>query len=121
MRGKIEATIQTDGKFVKKGETLILVDGENSGEIFDVSENGYQGSTFKILTTVNATYKEYVYRFIAKNKELFKGSKKGSAIPHLNRKIFQELLLPLPPKEEQERISEFLASAFTKLDLLAQH
>ena len=121
LRGKIEATIQTDGKFVKKGETLILVDGENSGEIFDVSENGYQGSTFKILTTVNATYKEYIYRFIAKNKELFKGSKKGSAIPHLNRKIFQELLLPLPPKEEQERISEFLTSAFTKLELLAQH
>ena len=121
LRGKIEATIQTDGKFVKKGETLILVDGENSGEIFDVSENGYQGSTFKILTIVNATCKEYVYRFIAKNKELFKGSKKGSAIPHLNRKIFQELLLPLPPKEEQERINEFLTSAFYQLDSLIQH
>ena len=39
----------------------------------------------------------------------------------LNSKSLAKLLLPLPPLREQERISEFLTSAFTKLDLLAQH
>ena len=53
LRGKIEAIISDKGKFVKAGQMLILVDGENSGEIFYVPEDGYQGSTFKILTTIN--------------------------------------------------------------------
>ena len=39
----------------------------------------------------------------------------------LNSKSLAKLLLPLPPLREQERISEFLTSAFTELDLLAQH
>ena len=116
LRGKIEATISDKGKFVKAGQMLILVDGENSGEIFYVPEDGYQGSTFKILTTINMENKEYIHLFITKNKELFKASKKGSAIPHLNKKMFQELLLPLPPFAEQKRIVDFITRANEQLD-----
>lgn len=46
LRGKIEGTNIDSGKFVKKGTMLILVDGENSGEVFFASEDGYMGSTF---------------------------------------------------------------------------
>ena len=35
------------GVEVFPGEYLILVDGENSGEVFVNKENGYLGSTFK--------------------------------------------------------------------------
>ena len=121
LRGKVEATYVNTGKFIHKGETLILVDGENSGEIFHIQEDGYQGSTFRVLKTPNSLCKEYVYMFITKNKQLLKSSKKGSAIPHLNRKIFQELIVPIPPVAEQKRISEFLEMAFKQLDSLIQH
>ena len=46
LRGKIEGSILESGKFVKKGTRLILVDGENSGEVFFATEDGYMGSTF---------------------------------------------------------------------------
>ena len=49
LRGKCDATILTEGKFVVKGTNLILVDGENSGEVFFAAEDGYMGSTFKVL------------------------------------------------------------------------
>ena len=37
LRGKSSATIVEKGKFVYAGDNIILVDGENSGEVFTVS------------------------------------------------------------------------------------
>jgi len=47
LRGKSSATIIEKGKFVYAGDNIILVDGENSGEVFIVPQDGYMGSTFK--------------------------------------------------------------------------
>ncbi len=49
LRGKSSATIIEKGKFVYSGDNIILVDGENSGEVFTVPQDGYVGSTFKQL------------------------------------------------------------------------
>ncbi len=48
LRGKSSATIVEKGKFVYARDNIILVDGENSGEVFTVLQDGYMGSTFKI-------------------------------------------------------------------------
>ena len=37
LRGKSSATIVEKGKFVYAGDNIILVDGENSGEVFTVA------------------------------------------------------------------------------------
>ena len=92
------------GKFVKKGDDIILVDGENSGEVFAVPEDGYMGSTFKQLVILNGLNKEFVKFFILSKKDNLRNSKKGSAIPHLNKEFFFSFSFPLPPLSEQERI-----------------
>lgn len=104
LRGKIEGTIVDSGKFVKKGTRLILVDGENSGEVFFASEDGYMGSTFKVLYIPEAVYIPYVLYFLLLKKQLFRNRKTGAAIPHLNKELFFNLLFPVPPLTEQERI-----------------
>ena len=104
LRGKIEGTIVDSGKFVKKGTRLILVDGENSGEVFFASEDGYMGSTFKVLYIPEAVYIPYVLYFLLLKKQLFRNRKTGAAIPHLNKELFFNLLFPVPPLAEQERI-----------------
>ena len=38
---------QTATAQVKTGDNIILVDSENSGEVFTVPQDGYMGSTFK--------------------------------------------------------------------------
>ena len=60
MRGKGEAKVLESGKYVEKGTKLILVDGENSGEVFIAPENGYMGSTFKVLWISECLKVEYV-------------------------------------------------------------
>ena len=104
LRGKSEKTFLTTGKVVDIGTKVILVDGENSGEVFDVPYRGYMGSTFKILRACNNFYLQYLNIVLNFYRDMFRGNKIGAAIPHLNKTIFRELLIGLPPLAEQERI-----------------
>ena len=106
LRGKIDATMLNEGKFVKKGTRLILVDGENSGEVFNATEDGYMGSTFKVLYFPQQFFEGYVLYFLLFKKEAFRHNKTGSAIPHLNKELFFNMPFPIPPLAEQKRIVE---------------
>ena len=64
LRGEREAKSLLSGKFVTANTLLILVDGENSGEVFRSSIDGYQGSTFKQLRINENMNEEYVLRVI---------------------------------------------------------
>lgn len=116
LRGNKEPDIKDSGKYVENGAYVILVDGENSGEIFKLSESGYMGSTFKKLSISNNLDTDYILYFIQQNKEFLRNNKKGSAIPHLNKELFGQLVLSLPPVEEQKRIVKVIESMFAKLD-----
>ena len=82
LRGKSSETIVEQGKLVYKGDNIMLVDGENSGEVFIVPQDGYMGSTFKQLWISSSMYKPYVLAFLQFYKETLRNSKKGAAIPH---------------------------------------
>ena len=106
LRGKSSETIAEQGKLVYKGDNIMLVDGENSGEVFIVPQDGYMGSTFKQLWISSSMYEPYVLAFIQFYKEILRNSKKGAAIPHLNKDLFYGLIIGIPPLHEQEHIVE---------------
>ena len=106
LRGKSSASIVEKGKFVYAGDNIILVDGENSGEVFSVPQDGYMGSTFKQLWLSSAMWKPYILAFILFYKEELRNSKRGAAIPHLNKERFYNLHIGIPPFAEQQRIAE---------------
>ena len=105
-RGKGDITYLTQGKIVEPPCKAILVDGENSGEIFNITERGYLGSTFKILRIANCISEEWLHLLLDAYRDVFKNSKVGAAIPHLNKNLFRNLIIGLPPYEEQIRITE---------------
>lgn len=96
------------GKFIEKGTYAILVDGENSGEVFHIMEDGYLGSTFRKIEFSEKVYIKYMVHFLNFKKEYFKNNKRGAAIPHLDKKIFFDTDVYLPSIEEQQRIVEKL-------------
>ena len=106
LRGKSAGNLTSKGKFVRTGDNIILVDGENSGEVFSVPCDGYMGSTFKQLWVSETMYLPYVLYFIQFYKALLRNSKKGAAIPHLNKEIFYSLVIGIPPYKEQMRIAK---------------
>ena len=116
LRGNREKDFVTSGKFITAGTKVILVDGENSGEVFTVPEDGFMGSTFKALSIQNVD-ENYLQFFIQSKKDLYRNNKKGSAIPHLNKDLFFNMPFPLPPTlAEQKRIVNRIETMYAKLD-----
>ena len=104
------------GKYIKKETKIILVDGENSGEVFTVPCDGYMGSTFKVLETINCICNDYIKIILSYYKNMLKNSKTGSAIPHLNKVLFKSIIVGIPPIEEQIRIVHQVNSVFSLID-----
>ena len=116
LRGSKEGDKLSSGKYVPKDALMILVDGENSGEVFITPHDGYQGSTFKQLNISPELNRDYVLLLILHSRELLKDNKVGSAIPHLNKKLFKLIHIPIPPYNEQERIVQTVRTITFKLD-----
>ena len=121
LRGEREAKVLTSGKYTAANTLLILVDGENSGEVFRAPVDGYQGSTFKQLSIHEEMYTDYVLQVINLHRKTLRENKVGSAIPHLNKKLFKAINVPIPPYEEQKRIVNAINKTFTILDTIAEN
>ena len=120
LRGERDAKTLTSGKYVTANSLLILVDGENSGEVFRTPIDGYQGSTFKQLLINENMNEEYVLQIINLHRKVLRESKVGSAIPHLNKKLFKAIEVPIPSYKEQQRIVMAINIAFKQLDLITE-
>ena len=121
LRGEREAKVLTSGKYTAAKTLLILVDGENSGEVFRAPVDGYQGSTFKQLSIHEVMYTDYVLQVINLHRKTLRENKVGSAIPHLNKKLFKAINVPIPPYEEQKRIVNAINQTFTTLDKIMEN
>ena len=121
LRGEREAKVLTSGKYTTANTLLILVDGENSGEVFRAPVDGYQGSTFKQLSIHEEMYTDYVLQVINLHRKTLRENKVGSAIPHLNKKLFKAINVPIPPYEEQKRIVNAINQTFTILDKIMEN
>jgi type I restriction enzyme S subunit len=121
LRGEREPKTLTSGKFIPANSLLILVDGENSGEVFRTPIEGYQGSTFKQLSINENMNTEYLLQVINFYRKLLRENKIGSAIPHLNKKLFKEIKVSIPPYKEQQRIVDSINKAFMFLDMIMEN
>ncbi len=120
LRGERDAKTLTAGKFIPANSLLILVDGENSGEVFRTPIEGYQGSTFKLLTINSHMNTDYILQVINLHRKILRENKVGSAIPHLNKKIFRTIEIPIPPYHEQQRIVNAINLAFRHLNTIME-
>jgi len=121
LRGKVNTTLLFDGKVVNAGTKVILVDGENSGEVFEIPFRGYMGSTFKVLEIVSQFNTDYLNIVLEYYQKSLRENKTGSAIPHLNKKLFKSLLIGVPSLYEQLRITDRINELFKQIDIIEQN
>lgn len=121
LRGERDFKTLTNGRYVAANNLLILVDGENSGEVFRTPIEGYQGSTFKQLHIAENIHIDYLLHVINLHRKSLRENKIGSAIPHLNKKQFKAIEVPVPPYNEQVKIVAAINSAQDRLDTIMEN
>ena len=120
LRRQSDGKVLKGGRYVPANTYMILVDGENSGEVFKTPIEGYQGTTFKQLSINENMNEEYVLHIINLHRKALRENKVGSAIPHLNKKLFRAIEVPIPPYAEQERIIVAINTVFRCLDTIEE-
>ena len=120
LRGNSKGIAINAGKYVPANTYMILVDGENSGEVFKAPIDGYQGSTFKQLSINENMNEKFVLHIINLHGKALRENKVGSAIPHLNKKLFKVIPVPIPPYAEQERIVVAINAAYALLTVIEE-
>ena len=121
LRGFSDGKVIKAGRYVPANTYMILVDGENSGEVFQTSTEGYQGSTFKQLNINENMNEKFVLHIINLHRKSLRENKVGSAIPHLNKKLFKAIPVPIPPYAEQERIIHAINTAYALLTVIEEN
>ena len=121
LRGFSDGKVIKAGRYVPANTYMILVDGENSGEVFQTSTEGYQGSTFKQLNINENMNEKFVLHIINLHRKSLRENKVGSAIPHLNKKLFKAIPVPIPPYAEQERIINAINAAYALLTIIEEN
>ena len=100
---------------VHKEDLIIICDGSKSGDVFSGFHGVLSSTMGKMVIDFNLVNSEYLKYFLDLNFNLFNGSKKGAAIPHLDFKVFNNLEILLPPLEEQKRIVAILDERLGKI------
>ena len=63
---------------------------------------------------------EYVLQVINLHRKVLRESKVGSAIPHLNKKLFKAIEVPIPPYKDPQRIIGTINKVFMSLDMIME-
>lgn len=108
-----------DGVFVNEGQTLILWDGSNSGEIIKVEKDGILSSTMGVLNKIgNKLNEDFSFYQLKSHEPEIRNNTNGMGIPHVDGQYVRGLVLLTPPLQEQEQIVKYLDEKTTIIDKL---
>jgi|694.fasta_scaffold13359_12 type I restriction enzyme S subunit len=108
-----------DGVFVNEGQTLILWDGSNSGEIIKVEKEGILSSTMGVLNKIgNKLNEDFSFYQLKSHEPEIRNNTNGMGIPHVDGQYVRSLVLLTPPLQEQEQIVNYLDEKTTIIDKL---
>ena len=79
---------------------------KSSGEVSLFRKMGSMGVHSNSYWLSSTMWKPYILAFILFYKEDLRNSKRGAAIPHLNKELFYNLPIGIPPYQEQQRIAK---------------
>ncbi len=80
------------------GDTLMLMDGSNSGLVFR-AKHGIVASTFARISILEK-YAHYIFEFLGASRDSILSNNTGSAVPHANKEFINRLIFYLPNSDQ---------------------
>jgi type I restriction enzyme S subunit len=100
---------------VSGGETIVLWDGSNAGEVFR-ARPGVLSSTMVHLKPEKSFDDDYFFYAMKGWEGYLKGQTSGSGIPHVDKEVLGKLALLRYPINEQVKIAKILATVDQAID-----
>ena len=94
---------------VNSDDVIMIWDGSYAGHVFTGFNGALASTMIKIVPRNNNLNKKFMYYYLTISFQRLRGTTIGTGVPHINKKIFEELYIPLPPSEEQKRIANILS------------
>jgi type I restriction enzyme S subunit len=94
---------------VNSDDIIMIWDGSYAGHVFTGYNGALASTMIKIIPKYNNLDKKFMYYYLTISFQILRGTTIGTGVPHINKKIFEELYIPLPPLEEQKRIADILS------------
>lgn len=94
-----------------KSDVVIAWDGANAGTV-SCNLDGHIGSTLAVLRpSKQQLFAPYLSRFLEGKFDYLQKNSTGATVPHVSRDVLENLALPLPSLNEQQRIAGQLEQA----------
>ncbi len=107
---------------LRVGDILLVKDGAGIGKCaridsLPLGESTVNGSLAVITPNEDLDYRyEYYYLQCNVFQNIIARLRNGMGVPHLTQEAMKEIVIPLPPREEQEQIANFLDAECRKID-----
>lgn len=107
---------------LRVGDILLVKDGAGIGKCaridnLPLGEATVNGSLAVITPNEDLDYRyEYYYLQCNVFQNIIARLRNGMGVPHLTQEAMKEIVIPLPPREEQEQIANFLDKECRKID-----
>jgi len=93
--------------WVSRNDLIMIWDGSYSGDVFFGFEGALASTMIKILPKEKLD-KGFLYYFLSTRSNFLRETTSGTGIPHVSKSVFENLLVPFPPIEEQRVIAGVL-------------
>ncbi len=94
-----------------KSDVVIAWDGANAGTV-SCNLDGHIGSTLAVLRpSAQQLFAPYLSRFLEGKFDYLQKNSTGATVPHVSRDVLENLELPLPSLNEQQRVARQLEQA----------
>ena len=90
-----------------KEDVVLIWDGSKAGQVF-IGLEGVLASTMVRIDPEKQIERHYLYYFLLTQFDLLNNKTTGTTIPHINKEVFRNLPIPLPPLPEQRAIAHVL-------------
>jgi type I restriction enzyme S subunit len=101
------------------GDTLMLMDGSNSGLVFR-AKYGIVASTFARIS-MHEKYTHYIFEFLSSSRDSILSNNTGSAVPHANKEFINRLIIYLPNSDQMlSDFNEKYEAIFQQKNILKQ-
>ncbi len=111
-----EAIKDSSAKILPKGTLLIAMYGATVGRLAFLGVEAATNQAICSIETQKNLSNKYLYHFLFFHKNKLLNLRKGGAQPNISQKVVGDIIFPLPPKSEQDRIIEKLEELFSELD-----